>query len=209
MDKDLFLEIPEGYELSNELLRVPRNQLALPVLKGLYGFKQSAKLWNDTLKKVLEEEGLIQNRFEPAIFSKHHGEKLLVVSIYVDDLVIASTEEDWLESLEKRLRSNFKLTTKNEETITEVLGIKIEHQRDSLKLSQPFYIEEKVKKFQQDTAKNEFIPMEAVFRSDSCDIVNAPYLELIGSLRYAAKTTRPDITFAYSGWDDSEEGARV
>ena len=107
MDKIQFLEIPEGYELVENFELIPGVTLVLPVLKGLYGFKQSAKLWNDTLKKVLEDAGLIQNRFEPAIFARFDKHDILVVSTYVDDLIIASTRQDWLSNLVKRLRNNF------------------------------------------------------------------------------------------------------
>ena len=54
--------------------------------KTIYGLKQAAKCWHDTLLETLKSLGLSQLKTEPCIVTNE--DRSLIVGFYVDDLII-------------------------------------------------------------------------------------------------------------------------
>ena len=59
LDKEIYILGPTGYDFGTG------NGKALRFLKGLYGLKQSGKLWNEELKKTL---ALVQSANDQGLF---------------------------------------------------------------------------------------------------------------------------------------------
>jgi hypothetical protein len=59
IDQEIYMTQPENYQVGDNVLRLK---------KGLYGLRQSAKLWNDELKEKLLEFGCVQSINDPGLF---------------------------------------------------------------------------------------------------------------------------------------------
>lgn len=174
-----------GYE------ELPYNENdVLKLKKGLYGLKQSGKLWYEDLMNTLTDMEFIQSDFDGGLYFRRRGSELIF------DMLVACTEIKEEELLRKGLASKYKFTRKDE--ISEILNMKINVNKiTGITIQQERYIEEKIVKFNIEQAKDFSTPLSVIEENESELERSVPYLELLGSLGYAAKTSRPDISFAF------------
>ncbi|GJY18462.1 retrovirus-related pol polyprotein from transposon TNT 1-94 [Tanacetum coccineum] len=59
--------------------------------KALYGLKQAPCAWYDLLSKFLLSQEFSKGTVDPTLFIKRQGKDILLVQIYVDDIIFAST----------------------------------------------------------------------------------------------------------------------
>nr|GFB49583.1 ribonuclease H-like domain, reverse transcriptase, RNA-dependent DNA polymerase [Tanacetum cinerariifolium] len=59
--------------------------------KALYGLKQAPKAWYDELSNFLVSKGFSKGFIDLTLFISKHGEDILLVQIYVDDIIFGST----------------------------------------------------------------------------------------------------------------------
>ena len=192
LDKEVYLKIPEGYEGHYNPGDV------LPLLKGLYGLKQSGKLWYEELKSTLTSLNFVQSDFDPGIYCKRVGSKCIYLAVYVDDILASSNSSELFADFERDLKNSYKITCKG--PLTEILNIKIDYELGKkLALSQNRYLTEKGELFRVDDAKVANIPLPMGFKIITDDIRDdVPYLQAVGAVGYTAKTCRPDVAYAFS-----------
>ncbi|GJT92338.1 retrovirus-related pol polyprotein from transposon TNT 1-94, partial [Tanacetum coccineum] len=66
-----------------------------PVLKkALYGLKQAPRAWYDLLSSFLLSQKFYKGTVDPTLFIRREGKDILLVQIYVDDIIFASTKPD-------------------------------------------------------------------------------------------------------------------
>ena len=82
--------------------------------KALYGLKQSGRQWNIHFTNFLKNNGFIQLISEPCIFIKKEGGRAVcIIGVYVDDLLITSTQYQINKTI-KKIKKNFKVSKCNE-----------------------------------------------------------------------------------------------
>ncbi|GJX00926.1 retrovirus-related pol polyprotein from transposon TNT 1-94 [Tanacetum coccineum] len=59
--------------------------------KALYGLKQAPRAWYDMLSSFLISQHFSKGAVDPTFFTRQAGDDLLLVQIYVDDIIFAST----------------------------------------------------------------------------------------------------------------------
>ncbi|GJY90614.1 retrovirus-related pol polyprotein from transposon TNT 1-94 [Tanacetum coccineum] len=59
--------------------------------KALYGLKQAPRAWYDLLSKFLLFQEFSKGTMDPTLFIRRQGKDILLVQIYVDDIIFAST----------------------------------------------------------------------------------------------------------------------
>nr|GEW38159.1 integrase, catalytic region, zinc finger, CCHC-type, peptidase aspartic, catalytic [Tanacetum cinerariifolium] len=59
--------------------------------KALYGLKQASRMWYDLLSSFLLSQGFSKGTVDPTLFISRKGKDILLVQIYVDDIICAST----------------------------------------------------------------------------------------------------------------------
>ncbi|GJZ35414.1 retrovirus-related pol polyprotein from transposon TNT 1-94 [Tanacetum coccineum] len=59
--------------------------------KALYGLKQAPRAWYDMLSSFLISQQFSKGAVDPTLFTRHAGNDILLVQIYVDDIIFAST----------------------------------------------------------------------------------------------------------------------
>ena len=64
------------------------------LLKVLYGCVQASKLWFDKLTKFLRTQGYEHSPTDPCVMRKVVADKIFLLVIYVDDILILAEEEE-------------------------------------------------------------------------------------------------------------------
>ena len=76
---------------------------------SIYGFKQASKNWYDRLKNFLVEENFIQSKSEYCLYVRKEPGKTIYVLVWVDDIIVASSNLEEVQELKKIFRENFKM----------------------------------------------------------------------------------------------------
>jgi hypothetical protein len=192
MDHLCYIEQPEGTSFN-----LNKHQ-GLRLVIALYGTKQAARLWNQMLHDLLIRMKFSQNESEACLYKL--DKRNLFFIIYVDEVSLYYKEEIYCRWFEDGLSTAFKL---GEATMGNVfLGMHLVPLEDQIAIHQERYIVGMIKTYGQESSKPTYLPMavgiDLESRENDEPIGDKPYSELIGSLLYAARSTRPEINFAVS-----------
>ena len=193
IDREIFLMQPPGYSVGPNY--------CLKLKKGLYGLKQSGRLWYQKIKSILLELGFKKVQIENNIF--YNSDRSLIIGVYVDDLKILGRTKEMIEHFIKQLQEIGKLKVKYSDKLQLLLGINFTVERDTIYLDQKLKIEELAKKANIRNTTSQSVPLmtpnnKLIDRDLGSPMIEnvSYYQELIGSLLYISRTTRPDIQFA-------------
>ena len=117
LEEEIYMAPPPG---------VPDTEgLVYRLWKGLYGLKQSARVWNQRLTSELKRIGLRATTADPSVWvSKDRG---LILALYVDDMVLIAREAQELRGLKVGLMQAFKMKDLGE--IQNMLGLRVQRYR--------------------------------------------------------------------------------
>lgn len=190
LDEPVYMKPPEGYEL-------PPGKV-LKVVKGLYGLKQSGRVWNQKLDAALRKLEIMPLDAAPCVYTRGEGQSKIVIASYVDDLVLASPSLEVLESVKSALASMFKMEDKG--AIDNFCGLEVKYDQPNgtLRLSQQGYIKSLVQEHPPSYAHSPCkTPLAEMLPSTQLDRdVQPSYRSKVGKLMWVANHTRPDIAFA-------------
>jgi hypothetical protein len=139
------------------------------------------------------------------IYAKFRNGKFIFLILYVDDILLASSDVSLLLETKRFLSSNFDMKDLGEALF--VLGIKIHRDRRKrvLGLSQKAYLEKVLKKFSMHACNSTSAPIVkgdkyGSFQSlrnqyEIDQMKSVPYASAVGSLMYDQICTRPDLPF--------------
>ena len=190
MKEEVYIEQPYGYK------RKSSERLVCKLHKAVYGLKQAARCWNETLTELLNSLGLGQFSSEECIYASKGNE--LIVGAYVDDLLIISASNEIVENFKKLLSEKVRLTDNG--NLKKFVGISVERTGSELKLSQKEMIYELIESCDLLNANGVRTPLatgsvlDAEETDEPCKYIKK-YQSLVGSLMYIAGCTRPDIQF--------------
>ncbi|CAI7909875.1 unnamed protein product [Closterium sp. NIES-54] len=178
------------------------------LLKSLYGLKQSPLLWYGALDGVLLGAGWKKSQVDEALCFKASNDGVACwVLVYVDDLLAASSSPVMLKELKGLLEAAFELHQIS--PVVKYLGLEIVRDRPARKmwLHQQGYANKLCRRF-IDEEQGGRVPKtpvavdayaEVTFNDENAqEREEEEYRQKVGSLQFAATTTRPDIAFAYS-----------
>jgi len=170
--------------------------------KYMYGLQESPHEFNSLLNDSLISIGFKRSKADKCLYTKQTDDGLMIVSAHVDDLLVTSPSKRQQKGFERDLKKSFELVCQYDDL--SYLGMKIQYdkQGQQLKVSQPGYIRDLLKRFGYDKLQK-FPPTPATDRlfqnepeSPPCD--KRQYQSLIMSLMYAARFTQPAILTAVS-----------
>jgi hypothetical protein len=168
--------------------------------KSIYGLKQAAHEWNKLLTERLRATGLIQSAYDPCVFFRpaNGGVPLAIMVIHVDDLFFASADPKLNARVHQVLETHFSMT--REESPSSFLGMLVEQSPGMVKLSQPGFIDDMLKRFDLSDMRPADTPAASTRlepRQPDEDKVDVTLTQqLVGCLQYLANGTRPDIAQA-------------
>ncbi|GJU47293.1 retrovirus-related pol polyprotein from transposon TNT 1-94 [Tanacetum coccineum] len=137
--------------------------------KALYGLKQAPQAWYDKLSRFLMSIGFSKGVVDHMLFTKKTGKHILLIQIYVDDIIFASTNPKSCENFAKEM---------------------------SIFINQSKYALEILKKYGLDSSASVDTPMVEKMKLDEDrqgKLVDPTcFYGIIGSLMYLS-ASRPDI----------------
>ena len=136
------LAIQDDVNLKKYLLS--NGSLVARLKKCLYGLQQSPQRWFLTIRKVLLELGFTASEFDPCLFFKKEGDKLNLLLLYVDDMLLAFENAELTEVLHNALIKEFEGVTTQEGDVISFLGITITQSESEITLDQQGYIKKMV-----------------------------------------------------------------
>jgi hypothetical protein len=210
LDEVVYMRFPPGFNQG-------KRDKVLRLRKALYGLRRSPLLWQKNLTSSLRELGFKEVPQEPCVMLKGG----IVVFFYVDDIVFCHRkgDEEKVQDVIKGLKTEYKMSVLGE--LKWFLGIHVLRDRSQrlLWLSQEAYVEKIAKQYEIDLTSRfpdtpmtecELLPttyprsIRPMLKSADkalpkvADASTLLYQKKMGSMLYAATTTRPDIAFAVS-----------
>lgn len=185
LSENIYMELPEGFKNGNKVCKLN---------KALYGLKQASRTWNDRFNQFMLKIGFIRCISDQCIYIKGENDVKCFVLLYVDDLLIISSESKRINTIKNLLEKEFEMT--NIGKVETFLGMYIEHDIERGKTNQTQYLKNVLNKFGMAECKGIATPMEIglhLKKGNERELPNIPYRELIGCLTYATITTRPDL----------------
>lgn len=187
LKEEIYMRPPPGYEEGNFVLKLE---------KSIYGLKQAANVWYNTLSTALHEIGFRQSKVDSCLHNRNSS--TVYVIHHVDDLLWVSDSFHLIDSLATVLGKSFEL--KGLGDVQHFLGLDIKRDTNGhFSMCQSNYIDKIAKSHTLEGLKAQSIPLAAgYYKLNQSKALpnNHVYRSLIGSLLYVAVNTRPDIAAA-------------
>lgn len=188
--EDVYIEQPEGF--TDESSKVCK------LLKSIYGLRNSPKAWNNSLDDMLLSYGLKALTIDPCFYYLNNSDVFVMLVIYVDDCILASTSKEYNQNFLKYLSSKIKIKIVERGIF---LGIRYRFRDKQVFLDQEQFTLHKLEVFGMAECKGVATPINHdldLLDETSEPNENYPYRQSIGNLLYLAVKTRPDIMYAVS-----------
>jgi len=106
--------------------------------RSLYGLKQAPRAWFERFSSFITTAGFIPSDHDPALFVHISARGRTLLLLYVDDMLIAGDDHDYIAFVKNRLREQFMMSDLG--PLSYFLGIEITSTPDGYYLSQQKYI---------------------------------------------------------------------
>ncbi|RVW37574.1 Retrovirus-related Pol polyprotein from transposon RE1 [Vitis vinifera] len=193
LQKEIYVEQPEGFQVKGQEEKV------YLLKKALYGLKQAPRAWYSRIDEHLQSLGFVKSPSEATLYVKGTDANLIVVSVYVDDLLVTGSNEKLVKEFKAEMLKVFEMTDLG--LMSYFLGMEVKQDHGGVFISQKKYAKEILNKFHMDDCKRTSTPMnqkEKFSKDDGTEKVDeSQYRSLIGCLMYLT-ATRPDIMFSVS-----------
>ncbi|GJT54082.1 retrovirus-related pol polyprotein from transposon TNT 1-94 [Tanacetum coccineum] len=164
--------------------------------KAVYSFKQAPRTWYELLSKFLLSQKFVKGVVDPTLFTRKEGNYLILVQIYVDDIIFASTNPIFCDKFANQMSKRFKMSMMGQMSF--FLRLQISQSPRGIFINQSKYALEMLKKYGLDQCDAVDIPMVGQSKLDKdpngtlVDLTR--YRGMVGSLMYLT-TSRLDLVF--------------
>ena len=104
LEEEIFVEQPEGFVVQGQEEKVYR------LRKALYGLKQAPRSWYSRIDAHLVNLGFKKSLSESSLYVKKTNGELLVVSLYVDDLLVSGSSGEHIDKFKEEMKDAFEMT---------------------------------------------------------------------------------------------------
>ncbi|GJX80492.1 retrovirus-related pol polyprotein from transposon TNT 1-94 [Tanacetum coccineum] len=104
LKEEVYVSQPEGFIDPDHPTHVYR------LKKDLYGLKQAPRAWYDTLLWFLLDNKFSKGVVDPTLFTQKTGKHILLVQIYVDDIIFASTDPKACDIFSNEMSFKFQMS---------------------------------------------------------------------------------------------------
>jgi len=198
-NKEIYMDKPLGFETKGQERKICK------LKRSIYGFKQASRQWNVKFHQAILKDGFTMMEKDHCIYLKCSNNSFIILSLYVDDILITGNSKEMINTTKKWLSSNFNM--KDMGKVSYVLGVKII--RDLAKwlvdLTQENYIKKMLEHYHMQDCKptNTYVDRSLSLSRDMFPktlkekekMSKVPYASVVGSLMYAIMCTHPDICY--------------
>ncbi|GJS87908.1 retrovirus-related pol polyprotein from transposon TNT 1-94 [Tanacetum coccineum] len=139
LKEEVYVSQPEGFVDQDNPSHVYK------LKKALYGLKQAPRAWYDMLSSFLISQQFSKGAVDPTLFTRQAGNDLLLVQIYVDDIIFASTNIAMCNEFANQMTTKFKMSMMGQMSF--FLGLQISQSPRGIFINQSKYAYEIVKKY--------------------------------------------------------------
>ena len=195
LDADIYMALPPGYSLPDGK--------CVKLKKSLYGLKQASNLYFNNIEKWLLAYGFKTVGPDGCTFRLVRGDEEVILSLYVDDGVVASNSEGLCQQFLTDLGKEFELSDIDD--LSWYLGIAVNYDRSTgvTTLGQESYIDQILDRFNMTDCNPSPLPHNPnqTLTKAHCPAVPDKeqlklYQQLVGALLWVSVVTRPDISHA-------------
>jgi hypothetical protein len=101
LKEEVYVRQPVGFIIAGQEGKVLR------LRKALYDLRQALRAWNSKLNDTLKKMNFVQSEHEHAMYRRSHGDDILLVGVYVDDLVITGSSLAAMKELKEEMKRTF------------------------------------------------------------------------------------------------------
>ena len=200
-----FMEQPPGFA------QLDREAYVWELHRGLYGMRQSSRIWNRALNASFLGWGFSRSECEWCVYSRRSDDgKVSIVAVHVDDMLAISSNEPEADKFQAELESTWQITALGEPKLVVGIALRRDRSRRTISLSQTALIDKIISTYGQSDAKPASTPIvhgtqllkpdpqTSLSETERERLAAIPYRSLVGSLMYVTSGSRPDIMFAVS-----------
>jgi hypothetical protein len=199
LEENVYMAQPKGFVVKG------KEKMGCRLKRSIYGLKQASRQWYLKFDRTIKDFGFKENVEDNCVYAKFKNGRYIFLILYVDDILLASSDVGLLLETKKFLSAHFEMKDLGEANF--VLGIEIHRDKTKgvLGLSQKAYIEKFLEKYGMHRCSPSPAP---IFKGDrygdfQCpkneyekeQMKTVPYASAVGSLQYAQVCTRPDLAF--------------
>jgi hypothetical protein len=121
LQESVYMAQPEGFAIEG------KENMGCRLKKFIYVLKQASRQWYLKFDEVIKIFGFVKNQVDNCVCIKIKGSIFIILVLYVDDILLASSDKNLLHETKRFLSSNF--DTKDLGDASYVLGIEIHRDR--------------------------------------------------------------------------------
>ena len=202
LEEDIYMEQPNGF------VQHGHEHLVCKLKKSLYGLKQASPAWYQKIDATLLDLGFERCVADHSLYFAQTGPCVMLVLVYVDDLIILSSNMESMATLKSKLEAEYEMTNLRE--LHYYLGVEFARDRGvrTNTVSQVKYVKEVLERFGMEDCKSISTPLDTKVKlvkisdeeydKDAPRMASVPYKSVVGSLVYAMVATKADLAFAIS-----------
>ncbi|KAL7532071.1 hypothetical protein ACHAXR_006179 [Thalassiosira sp. AJA248-18] len=195
--EDVYLHMPRGFQQYDKR----GNAKVLKLKRTLYGLKQSPRAFWKYMVEKLSNSGMVQSDLDPCLFI---GDTVIAV-MYVDDVLMWSTDTDNIYALGERLRKEG-VELEEEDDAAGFLGVKLvkSSKTGQMVMTQEGLINRIIEALGLDVDQSTERGTPCLKAPLSKDLDGDPasgsfsYASIVGMLLYLSGHSRPDISYSVS-----------
>ncbi|MGH7974665.1 MAG: reverse transcriptase domain-containing protein, partial [bacterium] len=187
----VYMELPQGFGMPG----FEEADMVLLLYMSLYGLRQAAERWFDTLSKALIKRGFRQSKIDPCLF--YHDTMICI--IYIDDCLFFAPDSRDIDGMIKDLKQEFELVV--EQDVTTYLGLEINKKGDGrIEINQPYLIKRILEATNMVNCNTKDTPaLTTPLHKDEFGKERETkwnYPSVIGMMMFLQANSRPDISYA-------------
>ena len=202
LEEDIYMDQPKGF------VQRGHEHLVCKLKKSLYGLKQASRAWYQKIDATLAQLGFERSIADHSLYFAQEEADVMIVLVYVDDLIILSSNMKAMVVLKSKLEEEYEMTDLGE--LHYCLSVEFVRDRANrtITMSQGKYLEEVLKRFGMEDCKPIGTPLDIKttllkltdeeYDVDAPRMLDVPYKNAVGSLMYAMVGTRADLAYAIS-----------
>ncbi|GJS34762.1 retrovirus-related pol polyprotein from transposon TNT 1-94 [Tanacetum coccineum] len=151
LKEEVYVSQPEGIVDLDHPTHVYR------LKKALYGLKLALRAWYNTLSRFILDNKFSKGVVDPMLFTRKTSKHILLVQIYVDDIIFASTDPKACDIFSKEMNSKFQMSMMGQMSF--FLGLQVSQSPGGIFINQSKYALEILTKYRMDTSNHVETPM--------------------------------------------------
>ncbi|GAU31024.1 hypothetical protein TSUD_214600 [Trifolium subterraneum] len=176
--------------------RKEENGKVYKLKKALYGLKQAPRAWYSKIESYFGQEKFDKCPYEHTLFVKKDGDKMFIVSLYVDDLIYTRYNEEMFKNFKNSMQKKFAMTDLGK--MRYFLGVEVIQGEFGIFINQQKYVKEILSRFGMEVCNMVCSPMvpgnKLIKDENGLAVDSTKYKQMVGCLMYLL-ATRPDLAF--------------